>query len=99
MPHWTDIGFYGRLCGAIVFFLLLQAGAVPALAANPSEKSKPAVVNTFFDDFSLNQNVRKYQFKKLHIKLRGKSVKARLHPRTVSITILGPALDPAKKAA
>ena len=102
MPHWTDIGFWRRLIGSIALILLLQAGAVQALTARPSPASAAAAVDSFFDDFSLNQkdqNVRKHRFANLPITLRGKSEKARLHPRSLSITILGPAVDPAEKAA
>ena len=79
--------------------LLFQEGAVPELAAKTSAEKRPSAVDSFLENFSLTQNVRKHQFKDLPIKLHSTSVKARLHPRAVTITILGPALEPAKKAA
>ena len=103
MPHrthnWTHNGFWRRFLSGTLLILLLQAGGAPKAAANPSVTSGAAAATSFFEDFSQNQKVRKHRFTDIPIKLRGQSAKVRLHPRTITITILGPAFDPAKKAA
>lgn len=106
MPHLLDMGLIRQfLIYSSVVLVLIVSGpdlwadgpgplATPALSSRAREPlGTEAYPDSVFHDMAENKEIRKHVVADIELNAANEAVPVQIHPRTITITILGPSAD------
>ena len=106
MPYIRDMGLLKPSLIVLTLFLLLplscpllRADTVNPLSTLPPSLRHPATPNTephpdnMFTEMAIDKKISKHVMKDIEIHASSQSLPTRIHPQTITITILGPPFE------